>query len=87
MTTETIARWNVAVSSDTDQSVRMFLASCGKAGRKGELSKFIETATRSHLFDLAVEQAKISNAHVAEADLSAMIAESVDWARANASGR
>ena len=29
-------RWNVAVSADTDQSLRMFLASQG-GGRKGDL--------------------------------------------------
>ena len=36
-------RWNVAVSADTDQSLRMFLASQG-GGRKGDLSRFIEEA-------------------------------------------
>lgn len=41
-------RWNIAVSSDTDQSVRMFLASQG-GGRKGDLSRFIEQAVRTHL--------------------------------------
>ena len=29
-------RWNVAVSPDTDRSVRVFLA--GRGGRKGDLS-------------------------------------------------
>jgi Ribbon-helix-helix domain len=38
-------RWNIAVSPDTDQSVRMFLASQG-GGRKGDLSKFIEEAVQ-----------------------------------------
>jgi hypothetical protein len=34
-------RWNIAVSADTDLSLRMFLASQG-GGRKGDLSRFIE---------------------------------------------
>ncbi|MDI9333736.1 MAG: ribbon-helix-helix domain-containing protein [Cytophagales bacterium] len=78
----TLARWNVAVSKDTDQSVRVYLASCNSAGRKGELSRFIERATRAHLFDLSVEQAKASNASVSQEDLTKMIDEAVDWARA-----
>jgi len=41
----TTVRWNIAVSSDTDQSVRMFLAPQG-GGRKGDLSRFIEQAAR-----------------------------------------
>ena len=38
-------RWNIAVSPDTDQSVRMFIAAQG-GGRKGDLSRFIEEAVR-----------------------------------------
>lgn len=40
-------RWNVAVSTDTDQALRMFLASQG-GGRKGDLSRFIEEAVQAH---------------------------------------
>lgn len=61
-------RWNVAVSADTDQSLRMFLASQG-GGRKGDLSRFIEEAVRAHILELTVEQAKAANANVGEADL------------------
>jgi hypothetical protein len=39
--------WNVAVSPDTDQSIRMFIAAQG-GGRKGDLSRFIEEALRSY---------------------------------------
>ena len=38
-------RWNFAVSPDTDQSVRMFIALQG-GRRKGDLSRFIEEAVR-----------------------------------------
>ncbi len=73
-------RWNIAVSSDTDQSVRMFLASQG-GGRKGDLSRFIEVAVRTYIFERAAEQAKAANANVNEADLTAIVAEAVHWAR------
>lgn len=73
-------RWNIAVSPDTDQSVRMFLASQG-GGRKGDLSRFIEKAVRTYIFERAVEEAKAANANVGEADLTAIINEAVQWAR------
>lgn len=73
-------RWNIAVSSDTDQSVRMFLASQG-GGRKGDLSRFIEEAVRTYIFERAVDQAKAANADVSEEDLTAIVAEAVQWAR------
>lgn len=73
-------RWNLAVSSDTDQSVRMFLASQG-GGRKGDLSRFIEQAVRAYIFERAVEDAKAANANVSEADLTAIVSEAVQWAR------
>lgn len=73
-------RWNIAVSSDTDQSLRMFLASQG-GGRKGDLSRFVEEAVRAHILELTAEQAKAANAEVSEDDLAAVVAEAVQWAR------
>ncbi|KAG0184709.1 hypothetical protein DFQ28_010666 [Apophysomyces sp. BC1034] len=55
-------RWNIAVSPNTDQAVRMFLASQG-GGRKGDLSRFIEEAVRTYIFERAVEDAKAANAN------------------------
>ena len=73
-------RWNVAVSADTDQSLRMFLASQG-GGRKGDLSRFIEEAVRAHILELSAEQAKAANVGVSEANLTAMVDEALQWAR------
>ncbi|PTQ77812.1 ribbon-helix-helix protein [Nitrosospira multiformis] len=73
-------RWNVAVSTDTDKSLRMFLASQG-GGRKGDLSRFVEEAVRAHILELSAEQAKVANANVSEADLVSMIDEALQWAR------
>lgn len=73
-------RWNVAVSPNTDQSVRMYLAGQG-GGRKGDLSRFIEEAVRAHILELSAEQAKAANFDVTEADLTDIVAEAVQWAR------
>jgi hypothetical protein len=73
-------RWNIAVSPDTDQSLRMFLASQG-GGRKGDLSRFIEEAVRAHILELTAEHAKTANAGVSESDIAAMVDEAVQWAR------
>ena len=73
-------RWNIVVSQDTDQSVRMLLASQG-GGRKGDLSRFIEEAVRAHILELSAAQAKAANIEVDETDLTRMVAEAVLWAR------
>ena len=75
-----ITRWNIAVSTDTDQAVRLFLAGQGR-GRKGDLSRFIEEAVRTHIFERAAEQAKAATADTGEADLNAIVAEAVAWAQ------
>lgn len=72
-------RWNIAVSPDTDQSLRMFLASQGR-GRKGDLSRFIEEAVRAHILELTTEQVKSANAGMSESELTAIIDEAVQWA-------
>lgn len=73
-------RWNVAVSADTDQSVRMFLAAQG-GGCKGDLSRFIEEAVRAYLFERAAAQAKAAAGNIDEAELAELIDEAVQWAR------
>ena len=73
-------RWNIAVSADTDKSLRMFLASQG-GGRNGDLSRFIEEAVRAHILELSAEQAKITNTAISEDELAATVDEAVQWAR------
>ena len=73
-------RWNIAVSPDTDQSVRMFIAAQG-GGRKGDLSRFIEEAVRSYLLEKAVEQAKAATIGMGESEITTLIEEAVQWAR------
>ena len=69
-------RWNIAVSPDVDQSVRMFIAARG-GGRKGDLSRFIEEAVRAYLLERAVDQAKTASADMGEAELNDLIDEAV----------
>lgn len=73
-------RWNVVVSPDVDQSVRMFIAAQG-GGRKGDLSRLIEEAVRAYLLERAVHQAKTAAAGMSEAELTDLIDEAVQWAR------
>ena len=73
-------RWNVSVSADTDQSLRLFLASQG-GGRKGDLSRFIEEAVRAHILELTAGQTKAANSTIDEADLAAIVDEAIQWAR------
>lgn len=73
-------RWNIAVSPDMDQAVRMFIAAQG-GGRKGDLSRFIEDAVRAYLLERSVEQAKMAAAGMGETELTDLIDEAVQWAR------
>lgn len=52
-----------------------------RGGRKGDLSRFIEEAVRAHILELSAEQAKASNAHLSEAELSAAVDDALHWAR------
>lgn len=73
-------RWTVAVSPDTDQELRQFLASQGD-GRKGDLSRFIEQAVRAHILELTAEQAKSATAAIDEAELATLVDDALQWAR------
>ena len=73
-------RWNIVVSPDVDQSVRLYLAAKG-GGRKGDLSRFIEEAVRAYLLEQAVDQAKSAAAGMSETELTDLIDEAVQWAR------
>jgi hypothetical protein len=73
-------RWNLVVSQDTDDSLRQFLASRGRA-RKGELSRFVEEAVQARILELETEQAKRQNAGTSPEAIEAAIDEALEWAR------
>ena len=78
----TTVRWNITVSPEVDQAVRMFITAQG-GGRKGDLSRFIEEAVRTYLLERAVEQAKIAATDMGETELNDLVEEAVQWAREN----
>ena len=47
------ARWTLTVSSDVDRRVRRHLA---EAGRKGDISAFVEEAVRAQLLQLSMRK-------------------------------
>jgi crotonobetainyl-CoA:carnitine CoA-transferase CaiB-like acyl-CoA transferase len=72
-------RWKIVVSTNTEQSLRMFLATQG-GGRTYDLSRFIDEAVRAHIFALSAEQAKAANTNLSEAELTEAVDEALDWA-------
>ena len=77
-------RWNIAVSPDTDQALRIYLAGQGGGG-KGDLSRFIKEAVRAHILELSANEAKAANAAVNDADLRAIVAEAIELSRSRLS--
>lgn len=71
-------RWNVAVSADTDQSLRVFLAQRG-GGKKGDLSKFIEEAVKARILELTASQVKKHNESVTEDSINQLVDEAMEW--------
>lgn len=76
----TSTRWNLVVSQDTDDALRQFLASQGRA-RKGELSRFVEEAVHARIFELAAQQAQQHNAGRSQEEIESAIDEALEWAR------
>ncbi len=52
-------RWSIVVPEGTDRALRSYLAHT--SGRKGDLSRFVDKAVLTHLFDLTVEDVKERN--------------------------
>ncbi|MET3105866.1 hypothetical protein AAKU67_000159 [Oxalobacteraceae bacterium GrIS 2.11] len=73
-------RWNIAISADTDKSLRLYLSSQGY-GREEDLSRFIEEAVRAHILELTAKHVKSANIEVSEKKLTAIVDEAVQWAR------
>jgi hypothetical protein len=72
-------RWNLVVSSQTDKALRKFLAAAG-AGKKGDISRFVEDAVNTYISD-AIRKAAIKRNTGMEADhFDRMIKEAKEWA-------
>jgi hypothetical protein len=75
-------RWSLVVSSDTDKSLRQFLAAEG-GGKKGDLSKFVEEAVKARIFDLTAQAIKQNNALKTPEEIEEIVEEALAWARRN----
>ena len=60
-------RWSVVVPEDTDRALRSYLAR--KGTKKGDLSRFVDEAVLSRLFELTVEDVKERNQKYAQEDI------------------
>ena len=79
MPDDTITRWTVSVSKDTDISVRSFLARRGM--KKGDLSKFIEEAVKWRVLDRTMAEAREKFADMEPEALESLIEEAVTATR------
>ena len=75
MPNETMTRWTVSVSRNTDISVRNFLAERGM--KKGDLSKFIEDAVKWRVLDRTMAEAREKFVDMPPGDLDTLIDEAV----------
>ena len=60
-------RWSVVVSEDTDRALRSYLAR--KGAKKGDLSRFVDEAVLTRLFELTVEDVKGRNQDYDQKDI------------------
>ena len=79
MPNNTITRWTVSVSKDTDIAVRSFLAQRGM--KKGDLSKFIEDAVKWRVLEQTIAEARGKFSDLAPEALEALIDEAVTATR------
>lgn len=79
MPDDTITRWTVSVSRETDIAVRSFLAQRGM--KKGDLSKFIEDAVKWRVLDQTMAEARAGFADLPPDDVETLVDEAVATVR------
>lgn len=78
-----MARWNIVIPESTDRAVRTLLARTG--GKKGDLSRFVDSAVRQRVLDLTVAEVKERNAGLDQQEILDLIDTEVDAVRAGRS--
>lgn len=78
-----MTRWNLSISEKTDRLVRSYLTRIGM--KKGDLSKFVDTAVRKEILRRTVQEVQAQNAALTEEEAMALVNEAVAWARGNPS--
>jgi hypothetical protein len=76
-----MTRWNLSISDKTDRLVRSYLARLGV--KKGDLSKFVDTAVRKGILRRTVQEVQAQNADLSEEEALALATEAVAWAHAH----
>jgi Ribbon-helix-helix domain len=85
METDSLVRWTVKVSKDTDVSLRSFLAQRGT--KKGDLSKFIEQAVQKEVFAQTVADVEARNSKIPIKEIDAAINDALRNVRADMWGK
>ncbi len=78
--TETMTRWSLVVSSQTDRRLRALLGERG--ARKGAISRYVQEAVERRLFEDTVKTVQERNTRYPEAEIMAAIDEAVTETRA-----
>jgi hypothetical protein len=76
---QTMARWELNISDETDRRVRDYLARTGSEA--GDLSRFVEQTVRRQIFWATVHTVKSRAPEVPSKQLQAIIDEAVVQAR------
>jgi hypothetical protein len=76
-----MTRWTLSIPDATDRTVRTYLARTGL--KKGDLSKFVDSAVRRQVFALVVKDIKERNADADPITLDSLIDEALEHARAS----
>ncbi len=71
--------WTIAVSKQTDTSLRTFLAERGMA--EGDFSKFIEEAVKWRVFDQTLAEVRGKFADLPPEEIETLVEEAVAYAR------
>ena len=76
-----MTRWNLSIPEETDRMVRSYLARIGL--KKGDLSKFVDTAVRAEVLRQTVKAMQAQHADLTEDQAMELANEAVEWARAH----
>ena len=68
-------RWSIVIPEETDRALRSFLAQRGT--KKGDISRFVEEAVQTRLFELTIEGVKESNRPHDQKSILAVIDETL----------
>jgi hypothetical protein len=71
-------RWSVVVPKETDRALRSYLAR--KGGKKGDISKFVDEAVQTRLFELTVANVKKRNRVYSQKEILTAIEDALEAA-------